>query len=109
MTPAAPWLQMIYELRTPEAQRIGWEDNAALMAAAADEIERLAKLASEIAETQDAHMGRLAAEVGDLAVGWTRVERAIRYLRRLALAYGDMQDGNGNAPTEVRHATGEPR
>ena len=37
-----PPLQMLYELRHPDDQRTGWEDNAQLMAAAADTIEALA-------------------------------------------------------------------
>lgn len=37
-----PWLQMVYELRHPERERVGWQDNADLMRAAADEIERRA-------------------------------------------------------------------
>lgn len=41
-----PWLQMIYELRHPERERVGWQDNADLMRSAADEIERLAALSA---------------------------------------------------------------
>lgn len=37
-------------------------------------------------------------------VGETVAEQAIWHLSRLVRVYGDMQDGYGNTPTEIRHA-----
>ena len=45
-----------------------------------------------------------AAPASDLEQVTRERDEAVRFVARFVRIYGDMQDGNGNTPTEIRHA-----